>query len=300
MNRKSLSHADIVARFAQAAGLAGVAIPAPDIEIEFLSAPHTPPASLPRGKSAVYVFMFGDRCLKVGKAGPKSAARFCSQHYGVDRAPSTLARSVVKAQLGGSAVTLNAESVSAWLCNNTTRINFLLPSSYGPRVLSLLESFVQCCLRPEFEGFASQEGEAITKKRKLERRVMKGDLAKYKNEWHPLDNGDPIKSHPIENNPKVLWHESSAYPDDWGSFGHGIHFHDSHQRRGKDLVAFIEGFEWLHSRSAVVQGYHVKPDSITTDGVLSAMKRRIEQIVSSQEFKGVGKISRRISAIANA
>jgi hypothetical protein len=153
---KPPSHTDIIAGFVQAAALTGVAIPTSDIEIQSLPAPHTPPASLPRGKSAVYVFMFGDRCLKVGKAGPKSAARFCSQHYGAGRAPSTLAKSVIKAQLGGGALTLNAENVSAWLCSNTNRINFLLPSSYGPGVLSLLEAFVQCCLHPEFEGFASQ------------------------------------------------------------------------------------------------------------------------------------------------
>ena len=42
--------------------------------------------------------------------------------------------------------------------SNTTRIHFLLPSSYGPAVLALLEAFVQCRLRPEFEGFASQHG----------------------------------------------------------------------------------------------------------------------------------------------
>lgn len=142
VNMEPLPHEKIVADFVQAAGLAGVAIPASDIAVESFPAPHTPPAALPRGKSAVYVFMFGDRCLKVGKAGPKSAARFCSQHYGVDRAPSTLAKSVIKAQLGGSAVTLNAENVSTWLCSNTKRINFLLPSSYGPGVLSLLEAFV--------------------------------------------------------------------------------------------------------------------------------------------------------------
>jgi hypothetical protein len=151
-----LSHTNIVAGFVQAAALAGITIPASDVEVQFLPAPHAPPASLPRGKSAVYVFLFGNRCLKVGKAGPKSAARFCSQHYYANSAPSTLAKSVIKAQLGGTALTLNAENISEWLRSNTGRINFLLPSSYGPEVLSLLEAFVQCCLRPEFEGFASQ------------------------------------------------------------------------------------------------------------------------------------------------
>ena len=100
--------------------------------------------------------------------------------------------------------------------------------------------------------------------------------------------------------PKVQWHESSDFHRDWGDFGHGIHFHDTQKRRGKDLVAFIESFEWLHSRSAVVQGYHVKPDIITTGRVLSAMKRRIEQLVASQDLAGHDKLSRRIYGIANA
>ena len=147
---------------------------------------------------------------------------------------------------------------------------------------------------PEIFIVPSQEVGAITKKHKLERRVLKGDLAKYKNEWRLLTDAEPV------NQPKVQWHESSAYPNDWGNFGHGIHFHDNQQGHGKDLVAFIEGFEWLRSRSAVVQGYHVKPNTITTTRVLSAMKRRIEQIVASQVFKGDENISGRISTIVNA
>lgn len=100
--------------------------------------------------------MLGNRCLKVGKAGPKSAARFCNQHYGVNRAPSTLAKSVIKSNLVAPNVTLTTDNVSDWLRTNTSRVNFLLPSRYGPAVLALLEVFVQCCLQPEFEGFASQ------------------------------------------------------------------------------------------------------------------------------------------------
>jgi hypothetical protein len=151
-----MRYTDIGKHFAQAAALAGVAIASSDIEVQVLPAPHKAPSVLPRGKSAVYVFMYGDRCLKVGKAGPRSAARFCSQHYGVNRAPSTLAKSVIKANLGSPRITLTAENVSTWLCRNTSRVNFLLRSTYGPEVLSLLEAFVQCCLRPEFEGFAKQ------------------------------------------------------------------------------------------------------------------------------------------------
>lgn len=152
---------EIVADFVKVAALAGISIPASDIEFVELPAPHRPPSSLPAGKLAVYVFMHGARCLKVGKAGPKSAARYCSQHYGAMRAPSTLARSLVQAQFGGS-TPLDEANIAAWIRANTDRVNFLIPSSYGVAVLSLLEAFIQCRLKPEFEGFASQR--AVTHK----------------------------------------------------------------------------------------------------------------------------------------
>ena len=141
--------------FISVAALAGLNIPRSDIEVRALPSPHQPPSSLPAGKLAVYVFMFGERCLKVGKAGPNSVARFCSQHYGTN-APSTLAKSLLKApnSVGGAA--LDPSNIKAWICASTARLNFLLPSWHGVFALSLLESFVQCRLNPDFEGFASQ------------------------------------------------------------------------------------------------------------------------------------------------
>lgn len=150
------SYAEIASAFTQAAALAGVSIPLSKIEVQFSAAPHCPPQSLPTGKLAVYVFMFGDRCLKVGKVGPKSAARFCSQHYGANRAPSTLAKSLLKNQGAIGVSGLDDTNVETWICQHTSRVNFLIPSTYSVFALSLLEVFLQCRLRPEFEGSASQ------------------------------------------------------------------------------------------------------------------------------------------------
>ena len=141
--------------FIKAAALAGINIPRPDVEVEFLCAPHRPPSSLPDGRMAVYVFMLGDRCLKVGKANQKSLARYCSQHYGLN-APSTLAKSLLTRRKNFDCNGLNEQNVKAWICEKTTRLNFLVPSRYGIFALSLLEAFLQCRLQPEFEGFASQ------------------------------------------------------------------------------------------------------------------------------------------------
>ncbi len=149
-------YAEIKTAFQQAAALAGVPIPLSEIEVQFSTAPHTPPTSLPTGKFAVYVFMFGNRCLKVGKAGPKSAARFCSHHYGANRAPSTLVKSLLKNQEAIGVSGFDDTNVGAWICQHTVRVNFLIPSKYGVFALSLLEAFVQCRLQPKFEGFASQ------------------------------------------------------------------------------------------------------------------------------------------------
>lgn len=146
---------EIRSSFVRVATLAEFSIPLSDIEVEYCPAPHKQPKRLPPERMAVYVFMFGGRCLKVGKAGPNCAARFCGQHYG-SSAPSTLAKSLVKRQAEIEVSNLNALNVKEWILDNTTRVNFLLPSHYGVFALSLLEAFVQCRLQPKFEGFASQ------------------------------------------------------------------------------------------------------------------------------------------------
>ncbi len=146
---------DIAVDFAAVAALAGIPIAVSEIEIVELPAPHRRPSSLPKGKLAVYVFVYGDSCLKVGKAGQRSTARYCSHHYGMN-APSTLAKSLLKNQNRISVSNMNDAIVGEWICQNTRRINFLLPASYGIFLLSLLEAFVQCHLKPVFEGFDSQ------------------------------------------------------------------------------------------------------------------------------------------------
>jgi len=101
---------------------------------------------------------------------------------------------------------------------------------------------------------------------------------------------------------KIQWHEWPITPADGGDLGHGVHFHDIHLPRGKDLVAFIEfsdGFGWLHGDPVVVTGYHVKPNKTTTARVLAAMKSRIEIMVNNREAMAE-MISRRISACSNS
>lgn len=149
---------ETLADFASVAHLAGVKLADDDIRIEALPAPHASPTRLPTGQMAVYVFTHGADVLKVGKVGAKSQARYTSQHYNPGSAQSTLAASVIAdaERLGlGEA---DMAGIGNWIRANVDRVNILLPIHLGVPVLTLLESFLQCRLRPRYEGFKSQRG----------------------------------------------------------------------------------------------------------------------------------------------
>ena len=105
---------------------------------------------------AVYIFSMGKYVLKVGKAGPKSNARYTSQHYNPGSVQSTLAASLLKDTDIVQKYSLNEQNISIWIKENMDRTNFLLDANMGKWVLTLLEAFVQCRLQPRYEGFASQ------------------------------------------------------------------------------------------------------------------------------------------------
>jgi len=142
--------------FRKVAEIAGISVPATALAIERLSAPHRPPSSLPKGKMAVYVFEWKSQCLKVGKVGPNSQARYTSQHYGPSSSNSNLAKSLIASRDELGIPTVSESNMGAWIKENVDRTNYLLDVGCGIPVLTLLESFLQCRLRPRFEGFESQ------------------------------------------------------------------------------------------------------------------------------------------------
>lgn len=146
----------LVEDFLRAAALAGIRIDRAQLTVEPLPAPHRPPSSLPPGRMAVYVFHLGEECLKVGKVGSKSQARYTSQHYLPASSQSNLAKSLLAHREELGLDELDAGTVGAWMKANLDRHNFILDASLGVPVLTLLESFLQCRLHPRFEGFASQ------------------------------------------------------------------------------------------------------------------------------------------------
>jgi hypothetical protein len=147
----------LISDFVRVAELAGLDIQKKDIQIERLPAPHTPPSALPNGKMAVYLFCWGDKCLKVGKVGPKSQARYTSQHYSPRSSNSNLAKSILKDRSSVRMADVNDQTVGNWIKQNTDRVNFLFTESFGIPLLSLLEAFLQCRLKPCFEGFDTQK-----------------------------------------------------------------------------------------------------------------------------------------------
>ncbi len=151
----SIDSRSITDAFRKVAELANVQMAATDLRIEELPAPHRP-TGLPPGSMAVYVFSYGRTTLKVGKAGPNSDARFRSQHYNPRSAASTLAASILKnpTPVGNPAV--DDDSVGDWIRENADRVNFILPERVGIEVLTLLEAYIQCRLKPVYEGFQSQ------------------------------------------------------------------------------------------------------------------------------------------------
>jgi hypothetical protein len=125
--------------------------------------PEHNPTSLQTGLCGVYAFMAGDYCFKVGKAGPKSKARWNSHHYNLDETtPSTMPKSILKNIDRFKACfpdtkyseidQLNKGNIQQWIKGNMSRIEFLMNDQGDGIALNLLEALVQFHLKPIFEG----------------------------------------------------------------------------------------------------------------------------------------------------
>jgi len=138
--------------FTKVSELANFQIDIDDIEVEILMAGNTHvPTRLKQGYMAAYIFKNDDICFKVGKVGARSNARYQFQHYNPYSSRSNLARSI----LNDNDLNLNFENqnnVGEWIKNNITRINLLLHEKHKIFLLNLLEAFLQCRLKPRYEG----------------------------------------------------------------------------------------------------------------------------------------------------
>ena len=143
---------EAISDFRKVAALAHAELLTDRVTIEIAVKPHKSPKSLPVDHMAVYAFFLNGRALKVGKAGPKSAARYTSQHYNPGSAGSNLAKSILANGAKVGADGIDSGSVGDWIRLHTDRVNLLLPINFGLPILSLLESFLHVRWRPLFEG----------------------------------------------------------------------------------------------------------------------------------------------------
>ena len=139
----------------KALNLAGEEIESNHIEIIDVGCPHKI-QSLPNGKMAIYAFFHKDECLKIGKVGSNSNARYNYQHYNPESSKSNLAKSLLS---DNYFIKNNSfDNIGSWIKENTQRINIIIPKSVNIFVLNFCEAFLQLYFKPKYEGFKSQEG----------------------------------------------------------------------------------------------------------------------------------------------
>lgn len=120
-----------------------------DYYIDDMGCPHKQPSNLPKGYSVIYIFIYGNEFLKIGKANENTVARFTSQHYGYSRANSTLAKSLCNDEYF-KALGVNKENVGVWMQENLYRINVLIKSDKAKT--ELVEAIMHYSFRPKYEG----------------------------------------------------------------------------------------------------------------------------------------------------
>lgn len=144
----------------EAASLGQVELRGPEVQIRFQDPPHDRPR-FPYWAQALYVFRFQDLCLKVGRAGPNSRARFTTHHYTGSTAyslPNVIndcAEPLATELSRGEVQTLEAlpvDRVGEWVAKNCGRINILFPSDHPRTTAKLLEAVLQARFDPCYEG----------------------------------------------------------------------------------------------------------------------------------------------------
>lgn len=152
MNDQKAEINDALKDFINVAELAYADVNLDNFEKEFMAAPHNPPSNLPNGKMAIYGFWIDSEWLKIGRVGPKSIARYTSQHYNPNSARSTLAKSLLNDNsIWNEKDKTKPEDIGEWIKNNTYRVNILLDSNHDKLLLALLEAFLHLRLKPRYE-----------------------------------------------------------------------------------------------------------------------------------------------------
>ena len=140
---------EIMGNLVKAIDLAGDKIELNQIEIVDAGCPHKI-QSLPSGKMAIYTFFHKGKCLKIGKVGSKSNARYTSQHYNPDSSNSNLSKKLLSDN--NFRENNSFDNIGDWIKENTQRINIIIPENINVFVLNFMEAFLQLKLKPKYEG----------------------------------------------------------------------------------------------------------------------------------------------------
>lgn len=120
-----------------------------DFYIEYQPLKHTP-KKLPKGKMAVYTFVYNNHFLKIGQADKNSNARYQSQHYHIKSSKSTLANSLLLDKTMSNLV--NIANVKQWIKDNCERYDVILDARLGKHTLNYIEGILHYQYQPKYEG----------------------------------------------------------------------------------------------------------------------------------------------------
>ena len=108
------------------------------------------PLPLPKGKMAVYTFVYNGIFLKIGQANKNSKARYQSHHYYIKSGKSTLANSLMKSNLISTPI--NTTNVTQWIKDNCERYDIIIDEKFGKYTLNFIEGLLHHQYKPKYEG----------------------------------------------------------------------------------------------------------------------------------------------------
>jgi hypothetical protein len=97
--------------------------------------------------------------------------------------------------------------------------------------------------------------------------------------------------------PTFIWTEWEGNPP--SDFGHGVKFHDKKRGEPNDIVAFVEGFDWLKGNPKQITIHCIKPDAVTTRKTLDSFKKMIEEHIRKRDLGGWGQLLGRSRRLYN-
>lgn len=111
---------------------------------------HHSSLKLPKGKMAVYTFVYQNKFLKIGQANVKSPARYQSHHYHIKSGDSTLANSLLADPKMQPLVT--QQNITQWIKDNCERFDVIINGNLGKLTLNFIEGILHYKYNPIYEG----------------------------------------------------------------------------------------------------------------------------------------------------